>query len=50
MTREEIIRLMKECCDPEKAEPFMNDFWTITQEELELYTSRIIETFHRNNQ
>jgi hypothetical protein len=31
MTRDEIIKLMQQACDPDKKPAWHNDFWTITQ-------------------
>jgi sulfur relay (sulfurtransferase) DsrC/TusE family protein len=35
MTRDEIIKLMREACDKNKVDAWSNGFWTITQDELE---------------
>lgn len=37
MTRDDIIKLMRESCDTDKSEPWDNGFWTVTQEELERF-------------
>jgi hypothetical protein len=37
MTRDDIIRMAREACDPDKVEAWSNGFWTITQEELERF-------------
>ena len=33
--------LMTACCDPHSAPAFKNDFWVITQEELERFHRRV---------
>jgi len=35
MTRDEIIKLAREACDPGTVDAWKNGFWTLTQEELE---------------
>jgi hypothetical protein len=35
MSRDEIIRMAREACDPGTVEAWKNGFWTLTQEELE---------------
>ena len=37
MTRDEIIKAMRSVCDKDKVDAWQNDFWTITQEELERF-------------
>lgn len=39
MTRDEIIRMAREACDPDKVDAWSNGFWTLTQCELERFAS-----------
>ena len=41
MTRDNIIRMAREACDPDKVEAWSNGFWTITQEELERFAALV---------
>ncbi len=41
MTRDDIIKLMRESCDTDKSEPWDNGFWTVTQEELERFAALV---------
>lgn len=41
MTRDDIIKLMQQACDPDKKPAWHNGFWTITQEELERFADLI---------
>lgn len=41
MTRDEIIKAMRLACDKDKVEAWQNDFWTITQEELERFAALV---------
>ena len=41
MTRDDIINLMQQACDPDKKPAWHNDFWTITQEELERFAALV---------
>ena len=41
MTRDDIIRLAREACDKDKVDPYQNDFWAITQEELERFANLV---------
>lgn len=41
MTTEEITRIMFESCDKHTSSAWHNDFWTITQEELERFAKAI---------
>jgi hypothetical protein len=41
MTRDDIIRLALEACDKDKVDPYQNDFWAITQEELERFAALV---------
>jgi hypothetical protein len=43
MTRDDIIKLMQQACDPDKKPAWHNGFWTITQEELERFAARVAE-------
>ena len=43
MTRDEIIRAMRSACDKTKVDAWKNDFWTITQDELERFVALIEE-------
>ena len=42
MTRDEIIKAMRSVCDKDKVDAWQNDFWTITQEELERFASLVV--------
>lgn len=42
MTRDDIIHMAREACDTDKVDAWHNDFWTITQEELERFAALII--------
>jgi hypothetical protein len=37
MTRDDIIRMMRSVCDTDKVDAWHNDFWTVTQDELERF-------------
>mgnify|MGYP006266883255 CR=1 FL=1 len=37
MTSEYIIRMAREAADKDKVDPYHNDFWVLTQEELERF-------------
>jgi hypothetical protein len=41
MTQDDIIKLMQQACDPDKKPAWHNDFWTITQEELERFAALV---------
>jgi|GEM_PF-3752734 len=41
MTRDEIINLMQQACDPDKKPAWHNEFWTITQQELERFAALV---------
>ena len=41
MTQDEIISLMRQACDPDKVDAWNNDFWAITQPELERFANLI---------
>jgi hypothetical protein len=43
MTRDDIIRMMREACDADKVDAWHNDFWTITQEELERFAALVAQ-------
>ena len=43
MTRDDIIRMMREACDADKVDAWHNDFWTITQEELERFAALVAD-------
>jgi hypothetical protein len=43
MTRDDVIKLMQQACDPDKEPAFHNGFWTITQLELECFAARVAE-------
>jgi hypothetical protein len=43
MTRDDIIKLMQQACDPDKKPAWHNEFWTITQEELERFAALVAE-------
>jgi hypothetical protein len=37
MNRENIIRMMRSVCDTDKVDAWHNEFWTVTQDELERF-------------
>ena len=41
MTREDIIRMVREACDKDTVDAWHNDFWTITQEEIERFAALV---------
>jgi hypothetical protein len=41
--RDEIIRMAREACDPDKVDAWKNGFWTLTQEELERFATLVAE-------
>lgn len=41
MTRFEIIKAMRSVCDKDKVNAWKNNFWTITQEELERFAALV---------
>lgn len=41
MNREEIVKAMQSVCDKDKVDAWQNDFWTITQEELERFAALV---------
>ena len=41
MTREDIIRMAREACDKDTVDAWHNDFWTITQEEIERFAALV---------
>ena len=41
MTREDIIKLMRESCDTDKVDAWGGGFWTVTQEELERFANLV---------
>ena len=41
MTKDDIIKLMQQACDPGKKPAWHNGFWTITQEELERFADLV---------
>jgi hypothetical protein len=43
MTRDDIIKLMQKACDSDKKPAWHNEFWTITQEELERFANLVAE-------
>ena len=43
MSRDEIIRMAREACDPDKVDAWKNGFWTLTQEELECFATLVAE-------
>jgi hypothetical protein len=43
MTRDDIIKLMQQACDSDKKPAWHNDFWTVTQEELERFVNLVAE-------
>lgn len=43
MTRDDIIKLMQQACDPDKKPAWHNEFWTITQQELERFADLVLK-------
>ena len=43
MSRDEIIRMAREACDPGTVDAWKNGFWTLTQEELERFAALVAE-------
>lgn len=43
MKRDDIIKLMQQACDPDKKPAWHNEFWTITQEELERFADLVLK-------
>jgi hypothetical protein len=43
MTRDDIINLMQQACDPDKKPAWHNEFWTITQQELERFADLVLK-------
>ena len=43
MTRDEIIKLMREACDKDKVDAWANGFWTITQDEIERFAALVAD-------
>ena len=43
MTRDEIIEMAREACDPDKVDAWQNGFWTLTQEELERFAALVVQ-------
>lgn len=41
MTKDEIIKLMREACDKDKVDAWANGFWTITQDEIERFAALV---------
>jgi len=41
MSREDIIRMAREACDPDKVDAWQNGFWVLTQEELERFAALV---------
>ena len=41
MTREDIIRMAREACDKNTVDAWHNDYWTITQPELERFAALV---------
>ena len=41
MTKDEIIRTLRESCDKDKQDAWQNGFWVITQEELERFAKLV---------
>jgi hypothetical protein len=43
MTRDDIIRMAREACDPDKVDAWKNGFWTLAQEELERFAALVVQ-------
>ena len=43
MKRDDIINLMQQACDPDKKPAWHNEFWTITQQELERFADLVLK-------
>jgi hypothetical protein len=43
MNREDIIRMMRSVCDTDKVDAWHNEFWTVTQDELERFAALVAD-------
>jgi hypothetical protein len=41
MNRDDIIRMMRSVCDTDKVDAWHNEFWTVTQGELERFAALV---------
>lgn len=41
MNRDDIIRMMRSVCDTDKVDAWHNEFWTVTQDELERFAALV---------
>ena len=41
MTRDDIIRMMQSVCDTDKVDAWHNEFWTVTQDELQRFAALV---------
>ena len=41
MNREDIIRMMRSVCDTDKVDAWHNEFWTVTQDELDRFAALV---------
>jgi hypothetical protein len=41
MTRDDIIRMMRSVCDTDKVDAWHNEFWTVTQDELDRFANLV---------
>jgi hypothetical protein len=41
VNREDIIRMMRSVCDTDKVDAWHNEFWTVTQDELERFAALV---------
>ena len=41
MNRDDIIRMMQSVCDTDKVDAWHNEFWTVTQDELERFAALV---------
>lgn len=52
MTEDDVIKIVREACDPEKVDPVTKDgHWiTVTPAELRLFSDLVIEDYLKNTQ
>jgi hypothetical protein len=43
MNREDIIRMMQSVCDTDKVDAWHNEFWTVTQDELDRFAALVAD-------
>lgn len=43
MSRDEIIKMAREACDPDTVDAWKNGYWILTQEELERFAAIVVQ-------